>query len=56
VLRAVHSVLPVQYMGDLVRWSLTRRFADNAALAFAVVVASCAAGLVTRWRLVQRRD
>jgi ABC-2 type transport system permease protein len=54
-LQAVHRVLPVKYMGDLVRWSLTGRFGSSVGLAFAVVAAWCAAGLGTSWVLATRR-
>jgi len=51
----VHRVLPVKYMGDLIRWSLTGRLVGSAALAFAVVGAWCAAGLATSYALAVRR-
>ena len=55
VLAKVHQVLPIQYMADLVRWSLTGTFADRPSLAFAVVGAWCAAGLAVSYRLATRR-
>jgi ABC-2 type transport system permease protein len=55
VLRAIHAVLPIQYMGDLVRWSLTGQGATNVGLAFAVVTAWCLAGIATGWRVSLRR-
>jgi ABC-2 type transport system permease protein len=54
-LQAVHIVLPIKYMGDLVRWSLTGQFADNVALAFAIVAAWCALGVASCWRAALRR-
>jgi len=54
-LQDVHRVLPVKYMGDLVRWSLTGRSATSTGLAFAVVAAWCAAGLATSYVLAIRR-
>jgi ABC-2 type transport system permease protein len=36
-LQAVQDMLPVQYMGDLMRWSLTGRYTSHPALAFAVI-------------------
>lgn len=54
-LRAVHTVLPVKYMGDLMRWSLTGRFVERPGLAFAVVGAWCAAGLLTSYRVATKR-
>jgi ABC-2 type transport system permease protein len=54
-LQAMHLVLPIKYMADLVRWSLTGRFAENIALAFAIVSLWCAAGVVASWRAAVRR-
>lgn len=54
-LRVAHAVLPVQYMGDVVRGSLTGRYADPAPLAFAVVAAWCAAALAVGYRCATRR-
>lgn len=55
VLRAVHAVLPVQYMADVVRGSLTGSYADAAPLAFGVVAAWCAAGLaLSHWAATRR--
>jgi ABC-2 type transport system permease protein len=54
-LRAIHTVLPIKYMADLVRWSLTGRFVDRPGLAFVVVAAWCAAGLATSYRLAVKR-
>jgi ABC-2 type transport system permease protein len=55
-LRAIHRVLPVEYMADTVRGSLTGRYATSAALAFSVVAAWCAAGLLlSYWATTRRR-
>lgn len=54
-LQGVHRVLPVKYMGDLIRWSLTGRADASAAVAFAVVGAWCVAGLLVSYRLAVRR-
>lgn len=54
-LQAVQTVLPVKYMADLVRYSLTGNGAADAGLAFAVVGAWAAAALVVTARLVTRR-
>ena len=54
-LRAIHRVLPVKYMGDLVRWSLSDTRTGSVLLAFAVVGAWCTAGLAVSYRLATRR-
>lgn len=54
-LAAVHRALPVTYMADLVRWSLTGRSIENVALAFAVVAVWSAAGVALSWRVATRR-
>lgn len=54
-LQAVHRVLPVKYMADLVRWGLTGQFVENVGLAFAVVGAWCALGIAMSWRVAVRR-
>ena len=54
-LRAVHTVLPIKYMADLIRWSLSGGFVQRPGLAFAVVGAWCAAGLLTSYRLAVKR-
>jgi len=54
-LAAVHRVLPVAYMADLMRWSLTGRYVENVALAFAVVGAWSAAGVALSWRVATTR-
>lgn len=52
---AVHRVLPVAYMGDLIRWSLTGKFVSAPGLAFAIVAAWCAAGLAVSYRTATKR-
>jgi ABC-2 type transport system permease protein len=54
-LRAIHAVLPIQYMADVVRWSLTGTTSDPIGLAFAVVAAWCALGIGVSWRVAVRR-
>ena len=54
-LQLIHEGLPVQYMADLVRWSLTGRFVASPALAFAVVGAWCVACLGITYRVAIRR-
>ena len=54
-LQAIHRVLPVKYMADLIRWSLTGRFGDKPGLAFVVVAAWCLAGLALSYRLAVKR-
>jgi ABC-2 type transport system permease protein len=55
VLRAIHRALPVKYMADVVRWSLTGRYAPQIGLAFAIVAAWCAVGIALSWRVAVRR-
>jgi ABC-2 type transport system permease protein len=54
-MQAVHRVLPVQYMADVVRGSLTGQWADPAPLVFATVGVWCAAGLGLNCRAAVRR-
>jgi ABC-2 type transport system permease protein len=54
-LRAVHRVLPIESMGDLMRWSLTGKFVTNPGRAFAIVGAWCAVGLLTSYRVATKR-
>lgn len=54
--QAVHRVLPVTYMADLVRYGLTGGYVSNVGLAFAVVGAWCAAGLAVSYRATTRRS
>jgi ABC-2 type transport system permease protein len=51
----IHRVLPISYMADLVRWSLTGRFVSSPGIAFAVVAAWCAAGLGVSYRTAVRQ-
>lgn len=55
-LEAIHKVLPVQYMADIVRGSLTGHYADPPGLAFAMVGGWCAAGLLVSYRAAVRRS
>jgi ABC-2 type transport system permease protein len=55
VMRDIHHVLPVEYMADIVRGSLTGRYDSTPALAFAVVGFWCAAGLALSYRAAIRR-
>jgi len=54
-LQAIHRVLPISYMADIIRWSLTGRFAAHPGLAFAVVGGWCAAGLLASYRMAVKR-
>lgn len=54
-LQAVHDVLPVESMADVVRWSLTGRYVDEPARAFAVVAVWCMAALLVSVRVATRR-
>lgn len=54
-LQAVHRVLPIMYMGNLVRWSLTGRFGGSVAESFIVVAVWCAGGLAASYVLATRR-
>jgi ABC-2 type transport system permease protein len=54
-LRAIHRVLPITYMADLMRWSLTGRFASQVALAFVVAAAWCVFALAGSYRIAVRR-
>lgn len=56
VLRAVHRFLPIQYMADVVRGSLTGHYeTTSAALAFAIVAAWCTVGLFVSYRVAVHR-
>lgn len=55
VLQDIHRGLPVLYMADIVRGSLTGRYGTSRALAFAVCGAWCAFGLVVSGRAAARR-
>lgn len=54
-LQDVHRGLPVLYMADIVRGTLTGRYDSRPALAFAVVGAWCAAALLISARAAARR-
>jgi ABC-2 type transport system permease protein len=54
-LQDLHRGLPVTYMADLIRGSLTGQYDVSRALAFAVVSAYCALGLVLAVRAARRR-
>jgi ABC-2 type transport system permease protein len=54
-LQAVHAVLPVEPMADVVRWSLTGRYVAEPGTAFAIVTAWCVAALVISARIATRR-
>ena len=54
-LQAVHDVLPVESMADVVRWSLTGRYVQDPAGAFAVVAVWCVAALLLSARVATRR-
>jgi ABC-2 type transport system permease protein len=54
-LQVVHRGLPIKYMADLIRWSVTGRFVSDVGLAFAVVGAWCVAGLAITYRVATRR-
>lgn len=53
--QALHQLLPIQYMADLVRWSLTGLVESGIGLSFAVVTAWCSAGIAFSWRVAVRR-
>jgi ABC-2 type transport system permease protein len=54
-LQDVHHVLPVSYMADLIRGTLTGQYDTARATAFAVLGAWCVAGLVLSSRAAARR-
>jgi ABC-2 type transport system permease protein len=54
-LQVIHRILPVKYMADLIRWSLTGRFVASPGLAFAVVGLWCVACLGLTYRVATRR-
>ena len=54
-LQDVHRVLPITYMADLIRGGLTGHYDVGRGLAFLVVGAYCALGLVLAARAAQRR-
>jgi ABC-2 type transport system permease protein len=54
-LQAIHRVLPVTYMGDLMRYGLTGTGVSRPGVSFAVVSAWCAAGLFVSYRVATKR-
>lgn len=54
-LQVIHQILPVKYMADLIRWTLTGRYVDSPTLAFAVVGGWCVASLGVGYRVATRR-
>jgi ABC-2 type transport system permease protein len=54
-LQAIHRVLPIQYMADIVRGTLTN-LPVNLGLSFILVGAWCLAGLIVTWFIVRRRQ
>lgn len=54
-LQDVHRVLPISYMADLIRGSLTGRYDLGRVTSFAVVGAWCTLGLVVSSRAASRR-
>jgi len=54
-LQTMHRFLPIEYMADVVRGSLTGHHALAPAIAFAIVGAWCAAGLAISARVALRR-
>lgn len=54
-LQVIHRILPVSYMADLVRWSLTGRYVSDPGLAFVVVGAWCVGCLALSYRVAIRR-
>ena len=54
-LEAVHRILPIKYMGDLIRWALTGSNAESPLMAFAVVTAWCGVCLAISARVATRR-
>lgn len=54
-LQAVHSVLPVESMADIVRWSLTGQYVEDVARAFLLVTVWCVAALLLSARVATRR-
>ena len=54
-LQTVHQVLPITYMADLLRWSLTGRSTHDPSQAFAIVCVWCAVGLAVSYRVATRK-
>jgi ABC-2 type transport system permease protein len=55
VLKAIHQVLPVRYMADLMRWGFTGNIAGGIGRAFAIAGAWCLAGLFMSWRVAIKK-
>ena len=55
VLQDIHRALPVTYMADVIRGSLSGEYGANRSLAFGVVSAYCVAGLALAVRAAARR-
>ena len=53
-LQAVHRVLPVEAMADIVRWSLTGKYVAHPATAFLTVTLWCTAALLISIRVATR--
>lgn len=54
-LQAVHDVLPIESMADVVRWSLTGKYVTDPARAFALVSVWCVGALLLSARVATRR-
>lgn len=54
-LQAVHRVLPVESMADVVRWSLTGQYVERPGVAFAVVTVWCLGALGLSARVATHR-
>lgn len=54
-LQAVHDVLPIESMADVVRWSLTGGYVADPARAFALVTVWCMGALLLSARVATRR-
>jgi ABC-2 type transport system permease protein len=54
-LQAVHHALPITYMADLMRWSLTGVGEESAGVGAVVVIAWCAAALLVCQRVTTAR-
>lgn len=54
-LQAIHGFLPITYMADLVRWSLTGRATHDPTMSFAILGAWCCLGLSVSYRVATKR-
>src|SRR5205823_795753 len=54
-LQVAHRILPVKYMADVIRWTLTGRYVPRPGLSFAMVGAWCAVCLTLTYRVATRR-